>query len=250
MQRGPCESTSEDKFERSLYLEAMSATSAFARFVLRTTDAVAARAFYSAVLKDLLVPIVPLHEQAIARGARAHWLGQIEVDDVEKSAQAFMALGAQALNPQGPFGTFPDGRRFAVLRDPGGALVGLTSTGSTAEPRLVHWHHLHTSDLERVTAAYSTLFGWTFDGVTPTEHGALNHFGWSGEADAGAFTDIRGFEGRHAHWLFHFHVSDFDRAVASVRALNGKVVGPFELPRGERVAVCDDPQGAAFAIRG
>ena len=81
-------------------------------------------------------------------------------------------------------------------------------------------------------------------------HGALNHFGWSSEADAGAFTDIRGFEGRHAHWLFHFQVCDFDRAVASVRGLNGKVVGPFELPRGERVAVCDDPQGAAFAIRG
>lgn len=39
-------------------------------------------------------------------------------------------------------------------------------------------------------------------------------------------------------------------AVRPVRDAGGVVLGPFPLPCGERVAVCDDPQGAAFALRG
>jgi hypothetical protein len=41
--------------------------------------------------------LVPLHEQAIARGARPHWLGFIEVDDVERGAAAFVERGALPL---------------------------------------------------------------------------------------------------------------------------------------------------------
>jgi predicted enzyme related to lactoylglutathione lyase len=33
-----------------------------------------------------------------------------------------------------------------------------------------------------------------------------------------------------------------------VRGAGGVVLGPFALPSGEHVAVCDDPQGAAFAL--
>jgi hypothetical protein len=32
--------------------------------------------------------------------------------------------------------------------------------------------------------------------------------------------------------------------------LPGIAVGPITLPSGEQIAVCDDPQGAAFAMRG
>jgi uncharacterized protein len=53
----------------------------------------------------------------------------------------------------------------------------------------------------------------------------------------------------HPHWLFHFQVPKLDEAVAAVRAAGGLVIGPFALPSGERMAVCDDLQGAAFAIR-
>ncbi len=228
----------------------MSASFTFARFVLRTTDVPAARGFYAKLLGHDRMPIVPLHEQALARGARAHWLGQIEVDDVEAKSDAFVLQGAE---PLGPVGTFPDGRRFAVLRDPGGAIVALTSPGPHDESsRVVVWHHLNTNDRARVERAYSTLFGWRLTRlVHHPEHGELQRFAWPGsDVDVGTMVDVRGQVGRHAHWLFHMHVDDLDRAIATVRSENGIVLGPFVLPDGERIAVCDDPQGAAFALRG
>jgi predicted enzyme related to lactoylglutathione lyase len=227
----------------------MTASNTFARYTLRTTDVVAARGFYAALLGQERMSIVPLHEQALARGAQAHWLGQIEVEDVEDAARAFAELGAQLM---GPVAAFPDGRKFTVLRDPGGAVVGLTSPGPNDEPQVVVWRQLNTNDLARVSKAYTTLFGWQLTTrVAHPEHGAFQHFAFPGaSSDAGAITDITGREGRHAHWLFHFRVADLDRAMDLVRAETGLVLGPFTLPSGERVAVCDDPQGAAFALRG
>jgi hypothetical protein len=192
--------------------------------------------------------IVPLHEQALARGARPHWLGQVEVDDVEATTSAFVAQGAELL---GPIGTFPDGRRFAVFRDPGGAIVGFTSAADHDEPQVVVWHQLDTNDRARAVDAYTTLFGWRLtQRVTHREQGDVQHFAWAGaDTDAGWIVDIQGRAGRHPHWLFHMRVVDLDRALATVRAANGVVLGPFTLPSGERIAACDDPQGAAFALR-
>lgn len=66
----------------------------------------------------------------------------------------------------------------------------------------------------------------------------------------GAILDIQGRPGRHPHWLFHMRVNDLERKIQIVRDAGGLVLGPFALPGGDRVAVCDDPQGAAFALRG
>lgn len=227
----------------------VSASRAITRFVLRTTDVPAARSFYAALLGHDRFSAVPLHEQALARGARPHWLGQIEVDDVESSVRAFVEHGAQALNP---LATFPDGRRFAVLRDPGGAIIGLTSPGPHEEAPTIVWHQLSTNDRARVETAYTAVFGWRLtDIVTHPEHGEFQNFAWPGkEGDAGAIVDITGRPERHAGWLFHLRVSDLERAIATVREAGGLVLGPFPLPGGERIAVCDDPQGAAFALRG
>lgn len=223
-------------------------SNAFTHFVLRTQGVDSARAFYAAVLGHTRMNIVPLHEQAIARGARPHWLGQVEVEDVESTSRAFIAKGAQAL---GPIGTFPDGRTFAVMRDAGGAIVGLTSE-APSEARDVAWVQLNTPDLAVAMEAYGALFGWRFTGEeTHPEHGKMRHFAYAeGAALAGTLVDIAGKKERHPHWLFHLHTTDLDRAMETVRSLKGIVYGPFALPSGERVAVCDDPEGAAFALRG
>lgn len=228
----------------------MAPSNTVARYILRTKDADAARAFYAALLGHAGTSIVPLHEQALARGAQPHWFGQIEVDDVEAKAVAFAELGAQRL---GPTNAFPDGRKFAMLRDPTGALVGLTSEGpADAAPLPVVWHQLDTNEPERAMQVYATLFGWrASERVTYGEHGAFQHFSWgSGDGDAGFISDIGGRPGRHPHWIFHVRVADLERAVALVRAEGGLVLGEFSLPSGERLAVCDDPQGAGFALRG
>ena len=53
----------------------------------------------------------------------------------------------------------------------------------------------------------------------------------------------------HPAWLHYASVADIDAAVARVKALGGRVLnGPMEVPGGDRVAQCMDPQGAAFAL--
>src|SRR4051812_43714047 len=94
----------------------------FFHYVLRTTDVAAARAFYSAVLGTSDAEIVQLHEQALARGARPHWLGLLEVAEVEVAAAAFATRGAA---PLGPKWVDARGLEAAVMRDPGGAVIAL-----------------------------------------------------------------------------------------------------------------------------
>src|SRR5687768_11745414 len=103
----------------------------FYRYVLRTTDLVAARAFYAEAI-GLVLPdgmaegsaleAWPLHEQALARGARPHWLGQLAVDDVEASMSRLLERGGERLGPtvQGQ-----DGTTFATLRDPFGHVISV-----------------------------------------------------------------------------------------------------------------------------
>ncbi|HKO53109.1 MAG TPA: VOC family protein [Polyangiaceae bacterium] len=223
----------------------------FFHYVLRTTDVAAARAFYSAVLGNTELEIFPLHEQAVARGARPHWLGMLDVAEVEVATSTFARRGAVAL---GPKWVNPAGLEAAAMRDPGGAVVALgkpapASAAKVPQPRII-WHLLNTADVEQAKANYSQLFGWEFKTpVDLAEHGVHHPFAWQpGGAPVGALSDIAQRPGVHPHWLFHFQVAALDPALEAVRVRGGLVLGPFSLPSGARIAVCDDEQGAAFAL--
>ena len=224
----------------------------FCRFDLRTIDAVAARTFYShpRILGHDRATIWPLHEQALARGARPHWLGQLAVEDVGKAATAFYARGAVALGPPRPG---PDGGEVAVMRDPGGAIVAVgTRPKSDVKGVDVVWHVLHTSDAARATANYCELFGWQLTGrIELGDAGSFQQFAWDkgDPRSAGAIADVKGRAGVHPHWLFFFAVDALDPAIDAVRSEGGRALDPITLPGGERLAICDDPQGAAFGLR-
>lgn len=222
--------------------------SPFFKVTLRTRDVEAARSFYTSVLGDVPLDVVQLHEQAVARGARPHWLGFIEAGDVDATAAAFVARGAV---PLGPKWVNPAGLEAAVLRDPGGAIVAVAKQPGVASDPGVSWFLLNTPDVERARANYGALFGWDFK--APLDLGALgvfHPFSWErGGPAVGSMSDLSGRPGVHPHWLFHFRVTAFEAAVDAVKKGGGVVVGPMTLPSGERLAVCDDPQGAAFALR-
>jgi uncharacterized protein len=221
----------------------------FFRLELRTSDADAARAFYSKILGHDRAVIWPLHEEALARGARPHWLGNLDVPDVERAAAAFVERGATPLGPPRPTG---DGRQVAVFRDPGGAIVAVSTppTSSVNASVEADWHLLNTNDAARALVNYHELFAWEIKGrVEVPPHGAFHEFAWhAGGPSVGAITDITGMPGRHPHWLFFFKVDALEPAIAATRAAGGLVLDPIALPSGERVCVCDDPQGAAFAL--
>jgi predicted enzyme related to lactoylglutathione lyase len=221
----------------------------FCRVQLRTTDVAAARAFYARVLGDGVAPdVAVLPDDAVARGARPHWLGHIGVDDVEAVARAFVERGATRLGPTRPL---DGGGQIAILRDPGAAVVALATPPPALPRNHVVWCLLNTADFARASAAYCQLLGWQLtDRLDLGALGVYHHFAWSaGEANAGAMSDIAGRPGVHPHWLFHFRVPVLDAALDVVRAQGGLVIGPFRAPSGERIAVCDDPQGGAFALR-
>lgn len=218
----------------------------FTRFLLRTIAVEAATAFYDAVLQRRGDGIVPLHEHALRRGARPHWLGHIGVRDAggaEAMAAKFIERGAMRLGPG------PGDGDFVVLRDPGGAVVAVTD-GADVSSAGVAWHQLNTEDAERTAATYAALFGWSLSGELDLgPMGRHRRFAFaSGERSAGFVSDVAGRPGVHTHWLFFFGVPSLDRAVEVVRAHEGTVVIPVTLPNGIRLAACDDPQGAAFGL--
>jgi predicted enzyme related to lactoylglutathione lyase len=221
----------------------------FFRFELRTTNAGGARDFYAKIFGHDRAVIWPLHEQALARGARPHWLGNLGVEDVDRAAAAFVERGATLLGPPRPAG---GGGRAAVLRDPGGAVLSLATQpqAHTEAGASVVWHVLHTNDAPRATTNYADLFGWKLtDRVDLGARGVFQQFAWQpGGESVGAIGDVATRPAVHPHWLFFFEVDALDPAVAAIRAGGGVVIELTTLPTGQRVCVCDDPQGAAFAL--
>jgi hypothetical protein len=224
----------------------------FFRFDLRTTDADGAREFYARILGHRRAVIWPLHEQARARGARPHWLGYLGVEDAERAAATFIDRGAARLGPTLPT---DDGGQAVILRDPGGAVLALatgprvdTNTSSGAE---AVWQVLNTNDAARATMNYADLFGWEMTArIDLGARGTFQQFAWNaGGESVGAIGDIAARPGVHPHWLFFFEVHALDPAIAATRDAGGVVLEVTASPSGERLCVCDDPQGAAFGLR-
>lgn len=229
----------------------------FCRYALRTTDLPAARAFYADAIGLALPEGVtagsaleawPLHERARAAGAPAHWLGLLAVDDVDAAVKRLVEQGSE---PLGPIVTAQDGARFAVLRDPLGAVIGVRArAASVGGAAPVVWHQLHTSDMERSWSLYSELFGWsharTLD--VPNPVGGFRSFAWrDGGAIVGAMGNTARWPGVHPHWLFCLPVPDVDDAASQVRAHGGTAMEPVASPD-MRIVACEDPQGAAFGL--
>jgi uncharacterized protein len=245
----------------------MSTLGAFCWYELRTTDPNAARAFYAEVTGWHVEPsgdsslvfhagasrvggLVELPERARAHGAPAHWLGHLCVEDIDASVHRMIARGSQRL---GPVQQAADGRRVALLRDPEGAVLALCSGGDAWSREGVAWHELHTTDHEQAWATYAELFGWK---ATETlslgpEAGPYQMFSWAGsDRSVGGMASTARAPHIHTHWLFYLTVADLDVSLARVRSLGGTVVnGPMEVRGGDRIAQCEDPQGAAFALR-
>jgi uncharacterized protein len=243
----------------------MTAPHPFVSYALRTTEVDAAEAFYTELLgwevrregafrefwagSRRVGALMALPERARAQGAPAHWLGHVGVEDVEAAARRFVALGAQQLGPvQQP----APGESVALLKDPQGAVVALCSGRGNTAPGAIAWHELHTTDRERAWACYAELFGWQAAGAFElgASVGTYSLFKWSDAGTpVGGMVNTARLPGVHTHWLFYLPVKDLDATIPLLRQRGGTLVnGPMQVPSGDRVAQCEDPQGAAFAL--
>lgn len=227
-------------------------TMRFLRFELRTTDVAAAHRFYANLFTPEFwgaeVQVAPLPERAAAMGAPPHWLGHVGVDDVEACAAEVARLGGQRLGPTLPS---TEGGARALLRDPFGAVLSVSSGLSPPDVSPVAWHLHHSHDQMAAFSLYAGLFGWVGGESVDLgpARGVHKNFAWSeNEASVGSMTNTARPPHIHPQWLFFFAVPALAVALANVRAGGGRALAPIETTRGDVFAACEDPLGAAFGL--
>jgi predicted enzyme related to lactoylglutathione lyase len=194
-----------------------------------------------------------LPEQARQAGAPPHWMAYLFTPDIEATLARAEELGSRILVPATAI-TAKD--RFGILTDPQGAPFAVYSskTDPPAEvpspvPGEFSWHELITTDYEAAFGFYRELFGWEKgEWVDMGEMGIYQMFNVGGVMTGGMFNKTADMPMPPA-WLHYIMVPSADAAAEKVKELGGQVVaGPMEVPGGDRIAQCIDPQGAAFAV--
>ena len=118
-------------------------------------------------------------------------------------------------------------------------------------PGAPSWAELSTTDETGALAFYSALFGWEDD---PQEMGPNWYYHMqklNGQYACSIYQ--QGEEERSQnvppHWNTYFTVNSVDVTMESVKQNGGNVVfGPMDVFEAGRMAFCQDPQGAFFAI--
>jgi predicted enzyme related to lactoylglutathione lyase len=244
----------------------------FVWYELMTTDPQAAQSFYTDVIGWSTAPfegaempytmwmngdvpiggVMEIPKEARDHDVPPHWLAYVEVEDVDASAKRAGDLGGSIIvEPR----DIPDVGRFAILHDPQGATIAIYRRNqerpAKGEPQTgeFSWHELATTDHEAAFDFYSNLFGWNeTDAVDMGEMGTYQMYGQGDVPLGGMFNKTAEMPGPPS-WLYYTRVNDIDRTVEKVREKGGQVLnGPMEVPGGDMIAQCLDPQGAMFAI--
>jgi hypothetical protein len=232
---------------------------------LATSDADAAKAFYSRVFgweyDDNPIGDGQVYSMARRDGGHVaavfssdeppHWNCYVTVASVDEATARAGGHGGQVLAE--PFDVMDVGR-MSVIADPTGAALCLWEARSQIGATLVNtpgamtWNDLVTPDPEAAARFYEALFGWTTEEIP----------------DAGGYRVIKNGERTNGgimpldpqrmgaetppNWMPYFGHEDVDRLVGEVGGLGGRVFsGPLRMPQGS-IAVLGDPQGAVFAV--
>lgn len=198
--------------------------------------------------------VMKLPPEAVDAGAPPHWIAYLATPDAEATIARTKELGGSVV--WGPtdvpsVGTVaglsdPQGAHFAILQ-PEGEAPGHDDIPREGE---VSWHELATDDWEAAWEFYADVFGWEkTDAMDMGEMGTYQMFGRGSRPLGGMFN--RPPEIPVPNWLLYVRVDDAAAAVERVKAAGGQLLnGPMEVPGGNMVAQCMDPQGAAFAVHG
>jgi predicted enzyme related to lactoylglutathione lyase len=243
-------------------------TGRFVWYELMTTDPKAAVAFYGEVVgwktqpfegSDYLMwvagqgplgGVMTLPEPAKKMGAPPHWMGHVEVADVDKTVARVRELGGQVHVPPSDI---PKVGRFAVIADPQGASISLFKPEGpmTAHDVEKHgevcWHELYTTDYKAAFAFYHDIVGWEHIGdhdMGPM--GTYLLYGRNGKQMGGMMNKAPGMPTAFGYYI---QVDDLKAAFGRAQKLGAKVLnGPIEVPGGAHVVMLVDPQGAAFSL--
>lgn len=239
---------------------------------LLTTDTDAAAKFYTRIVGWGLMPwehdpsyrmwtvggkpvggLMALPEDAKRMGAPPNWLWYASTPNVDDTVRQATGRGAKVLSGMSDV---PNVGRMAVMSDPQGAVFAAyqpsgETPGHDGKPKVgeFSWHELATTDWKSAFDFYHALFGWEkTDAMDMGPAGTYQMFGRMGITVGGIYNKPPEMTAP-PHWLCYAKVPNADKAAALAAKLGGKVVrAPMEVPGGNRIAQCMDPQGAAFAV--
>lgn len=239
---------------------------------LMTTDPDAAKRFYSRVAGwkmeawpadpsytllmkggTALGGILLLPEKAKLAGAPPTWMPYIAVSDARDVVQQVTDFGGKLLN--GP-STIPTVGTHAQLQDPHGATFAVLQPEGKAPghdgpsaPGEFSWHELATTDPQAAWSFYEMLFGWEkMDSMDMGPAGSYDIFGRAGQMLGGMYAKPADMPGP-PNWMSYAMVASADTTAELVKQLGGRILnGPMEVPGGDRIAQCADPQGVIFAV--
>jgi uncharacterized protein len=246
----------------------------FVWYELMTTDVTAAKTFYTKVVgwgaQDASTPnlaytfftvgntfasgLMGLPGEATKPGTMPRWIGYVGVDDVDATVDQVRRLGGAVYVP--PTDLF-NVSRFSVVADPQMASLALIkwlkprrqTLGDLDEPGRVGWHELLAADCETAFDFYGQIFDWQKMDADVGPAGPYHMLTINGQMIGGMYTKPQLVPA--PLWLYYFNVRDIDAAVERVKAGGGQVFeGLVELPGGNWIARCVDPQGAMFALEG
>jgi len=130
---------------------------------------------------------------------------------------------------------------------------GASDQTSTAYQRMgfghVSWNELQTSDADAGLAFYDKQFGIRKNGGMPM--GEMGEYSFISNAESGDGTigAIMGSFQNRPGWGFYFRVPEIQAARAKVLAGGGTVrQDPMQVPGGEWVINCTDPEGVHFGL--
>ena len=195
--------------------------------------------------------VMHLPEDAAADGTPPHWLPYVSTPNQQRTADRAAELGGEILAEidiatVGSVGILsdPQGGVFAAF-EPLEEAPGHDGPGTVGE---FSWHELYTEDAESALAFYAELFGWEPTETMDMGGGRIYRmYGRNGQTLGGMMS--RTPEMPELSWLLYLRVPDIDAGVAAVTEAGGEVWnGPIEVPGGDRVAHCRDPQGTMFAL--
>jgi uncharacterized protein len=245
----------------------------FLWYELTTTDAEAAKVFYTKVMgwgtHDASTPamsytlftvgdvtvsgVMNLPAEARRTGTRPRWIGYVGVDDLDAAVKRIERLGGSVTVPPTEI---PNINSFAVVTDSQMATIALLKWANTAQeppsPRAkggVGWHELLTIDCAKALDFYGAVFGWREGIALRGSRGTYQYFAIGADPIGGILTKPATVP--HSFWLYYFNVGDVDAAIRRVETGGGEIVnGPVEVPDGTWIVQCADPQGAMFALVG
>ncbi|MGV1008608.1 MAG: VOC family protein [Dermatophilaceae bacterium] len=187
-----------------------------------------------------------------AADATTAWITQVRVNRVEEATRAVETAGGSVVSA--PMDLPPAGR-LALVRDPGGAMLGLWEAGAREgaqrvnEPGAWAMSALSTPDPAAVAPFYREVFGWERQDSGPVGLFRLpGYVGGTPEQPVPRDVVAVVVAGDTAGWAVDFWTQDARAACQRATAAGGSVlVGPHAEGGFER-AVLADPGGASFSV--